>query len=65
MKELKAIEERFDKIVAEINEKDNSVEAKTKGLKRYFGMVKHYVEEVDRDNRALRAYIDIKIKKEF
>lgn len=25
MKELKAIEERFDKVVAEINEKDNSV----------------------------------------
>lgn len=59
MKELKAIEERFDKVVAGINEKD-----KTKELKRYFGMVKHYVEEVDRDNRALRAYIDIKIKKE-
>lgn len=64
MKELKAIEERFDKIVAEINEKDNSVIDETKRLKRYFGMVKHYVEEVDRDNRALRAYIDIKIKKE-
>ena len=65
MKELKAIEERFDKIVAEINGKDNSVKDETKRLKRYFGMVKHYVEEVDRDNRALRAYIDIKIKKEF
>ena len=65
MKELKAIEERFDKIVAEINGKDNSVKDKTKELKRYFGMVKHYVEEVDRDNRALRAYIGIKIKKEF
>lgn len=64
MKELKAIEERFDKFVAEINEKDNSVKDKTKKLKRYFGMVKYYVEEVDRDNRALRAYIDIKIKKE-
>ena len=62
--ELKAIEERFDKVVAEINEKDNSVIDETKRLKRYFGMVKHYVEEVDRDNRALRAYIDIKIKKE-
>lgn len=65
MKELKAIEERFDKVVAEINEKETSVKDKTKVLKRYFGMVKHYVEEVDRDNRALRAYIDIKIKKEF
>lgn len=65
MKELRAIEAKFDKVVAEINEKDNSVVDKTKSLKRYFGMVKHYVEEVDRDNRALRAYIDIKIKKEF
>ena len=41
MKEIKAIEERFDKIVAEINGKDNSVKDKTKKLKRYFGMVKH------------------------
>lgn len=64
MKELRAIEAKFDKVVAEINEKDNSVVDNTKSLKRYFGMVKHYVEEVDRDNRALRAYIDIKIKKE-
>lgn len=32
MKELKAIEERFDKVVAEINEKDNSVKEKQKSL---------------------------------
>lgn len=32
MKELKAIEERFDKVIAEINEKDNSVKDETKGL---------------------------------
>lgn len=65
MKELKAIEERFNKVIVDITDYVNFLEDETDELKRLFGMVKKHIDEVERDNKALRAYIEIKNGKDI
>lgn len=60
MKEIRAIEERFNKVIVDITDYVNFLEDETDELKRLFSMVKERIDEVERDNKALRAYIDIK-----
>lgn len=65
MKELEAIEGRFNKVIVDITDYVNFLEDETDELKRLFGMVKKHIEEIERDNRALRAYIEIKNEKDI
>lgn len=65
MKELEAIEERFNKVIVDITDYVNFLEDETDELKRLFGMVKKHIKEIERDNRALRAYIEIKDGKDI
>lgn len=65
MKELEAIEGRFNKVIVDITDYVNFLEDETDELKRLFGMVKKHIEEIERDNRALRAYIEIKNGKDI
>ena len=44
---------------------DYSLEDETDELKRLFSMVKEHIDEVERDNKALRAYIEIKNGKDI
>lgn len=60
MQEIKAIEERFNKVIIDITDYVNFLEDETDELKRLFGMVKKHIDEVEKDNKALRAYIEIK-----
>ena len=65
MKELKAIEQRFDKVLTDIVDYVSFLEDETAELKRLFSMVKTHIDEVERDNKALRAYIEIKNGKDI
>lgn len=65
MKEIKAIEERFNKVIVDITDYVNFLEDETDELKRLFSMVKAHIDEVERDNKALRAYIEIKNGKDI
>lgn len=65
MKEIKAIEERFNKVIDDITDYVNFLEDETDELKRLFSMVKEHIDEVERDNKALRAYIEIKNGKDI
>lgn len=65
MKEIEAIEGRFNKVIVDITDYVNFLEDETNELKRLFGMVKKHIEEIERDNRALRAYIEIKNGKDI
>lgn len=60
MQEIKAIEERFNKVIIDITDYVNFLEDETDELKRLFGMVKKHIDEVEKDNKALKAYIEIK-----
>lgn len=60
MQEIKAIEERFNKVIIDITDYVNFLEDETDELKRLFGMVMKHIDEVEKDNKALRAYIEIK-----
>lgn len=60
MQEIKAIEERFNQVIIDITDYVNFLEDETDELKRLFGMVKKHIDEVEKDNKALRAYIEIK-----
>ena len=65
MKDLEAIEGRFNKVIVDITDYVNFLEDETNELKRLFGMVKKHIEEIERDNRALKAYIEIKNGKDI
>lgn len=65
MKELEAIEGRFNEVIVDITDYVNFLEDETDELKRLFGMIKKHIEEIERDNRALRAYIEIKNGKDI
>lgn len=65
MVELKAIEQRFDEVLTDIVDYVSFLEDETSELKRLFSMVKTHIDEVERDNKALRAYIEIKNGKDI
>lgn len=65
MKDIEAIEGRFNKVIVDITDYVNFLEDETDELKRLFGMVKQHIKEIERDNRALRAYIEIKNGKDI
>lgn len=47
MQEIKAIEERFNKVIIDITNYVNFLEDETDELKRLFGMVKKHIDEVE------------------
>lgn len=65
MKDIEAIEGRFNKVIVDITDYVNFLEDEKDELKRLFGMVKQHIKEIERDNRALRAYIEIKNGKDI